>query len=210
MSGSRAERLRMYHGWLKKKTWNHAKERRKAWKSNGFRYIQVVVVAGRLKREKKKSKNFCMYFCFFRVLSWLLALEQRHPVLKDFGVFGSRLSEVFSDEHFGFGRREGKKMCRRRGRKKEIIEDKNNYNSKIFDFTNKQNCFGWTSFIPKGQKKLSWTKKRKIEKRKRKGTLFSFNQELCVTAWLFFFCFLFHKKANRKNQQKSKRKSQKK
>ena len=53
-------------------------------------------------------------------------------------------------------------------------------------------------------------KKRKIEKRKRKGTPFSFNQELCVTAWLLFFCFLVHKKENRKNQQKSKRKSPKK
>ena len=36
---------------------------------------------------------------------------------EDFGVFGSRLSEVFSDEHFGSGRREGKKMCRRREEK---------------------------------------------------------------------------------------------
>ena len=103
--------------WVIEKDLKSCKRKEKAWIFKGFRYIPVVVVAEKLKREKKKSKNFCMYFCFFRVLWWLLALEQRHPVLKDFGVFGSRLSEVFSDEHFGSGRREGKKMCRRREEK---------------------------------------------------------------------------------------------
>lgn len=71
-------------------------------------------------------------------------------------------------------------------------------------------CSGTLPIIPKGQKNHPEQKKRKIEKRKRKGTPFSFKQELCVTAWLLFFCFLFHKKANRKNKQKAKRKSQRK
>ena len=102
---------------LEEKDLKSCKRKEKAWIFKGFRCSQMVVVAERFEREKKKSKNFCMYFCFFRVLWWLLALEQRHPVLKDFGVFGSRLSEVFSDEHFGSGRREGKKMCRRREEK---------------------------------------------------------------------------------------------
>ena len=52
-----------------------------------------------------------------------LALEQRHPVLKDFGVFGSRLSEVFrlsvSALEGGRARRSAEE-----GKKKEIIEDK--------------------------------------------------------------------------------------
>lgn len=71
-------------------------------------------------------------------------------------------------------------------------------------------CSGTPSIIPKGQKNQPEQKSEKQKKRKRKGTPFSFNQELCVTAWLLFFCFLFHKKENRKNEQKVKRKSQKK
>ena len=70
-------------------------------------------------------------------------------------------------------------------------------------------CFGWTSFIPKRQNFSSWTKKRKIEKRKRKGTLFSFNQELCVTAWLLFFCFLFHQKAKGKTSKNQRERAKK-
>ena len=63
-------------------------------------------------------------------------LEQRHPVLKDFGVFGSRLREVFSDEHFGLlrsrwlwkaGEQEDVQKKGRKREKKEIIEDKNGY-----------------------------------------------------------------------------------
>ena len=103
---------------LEEKTWSKCKRKEKAWISKGFRYIPVVVVAEKLKREKKKSKNFCMYFCFFRVLWWLLALEQRHPVLKTL-VFLAPAWVKCRDEHFGSGRRESKKMCRRRGRKKE-------------------------------------------------------------------------------------------
>ena len=103
---------------LEEKTWSKCKRKEKAWISKGFRYFRMVVVAGRFEREKKKSENFRIFFCFLRVLWKILALEQRHPVLKDFKVVGSRLSEVFSDEHFGFGRREGKKKCGRRIRKK--------------------------------------------------------------------------------------------
>ena len=108
---------------IEEKDLKSCKRKEKAWIFKGFRYFRTVVVAGRFEREKKKSKNFCMYFCFFRVLWWLLALEQRHPVLKDFGVFGSRLREVFRLSvsicyaAAGSGRREGKKMCRRREEK---------------------------------------------------------------------------------------------
>ena len=57
-----------------------------------------------------------------------MALEQRHPVLKDFGVFGSRLSEVFSDEHFDllrsrwFWKAGGQEEVQKKGRKKEKKE----------------------------------------------------------------------------------------
>ena len=118
---------------IEEKDLKSCKRKEKAWIFKGFRCFRTVVVAGRFEREKKKSKNFCMYFCFFRVLWWLLALEQRHPVLKDFGVFGSRLSEVsgwafrFATQPLALEKAGGQEEVQKKGRKKEIREDKKDY-----------------------------------------------------------------------------------
>ena len=98
-----------------------------------------------------------------------MALEQRHPVLKDFGVFGSRLREVFgmSVSALEAG---GQEEVQKKGRKKEIIEDKNSYNSKIFDFTNKQ-LFRLNKFYPSGAKFFSPKQTEKNKKEKRNWTL---------------------------------------
>ena len=127
----------MYHGWLKKKTWNHAKERKKP------EYPMVSAISKWwLWREdwKEKRKKVKIFACIFAFLGfyddfWLWSRDiQFWRTL----VFLAPAWVKCRDKHFGFGRREGKKKCGRKERKKEIIEDKNNYNSKIFDFTNKQ------------------------------------------------------------------------
>ena len=63
-----------------------------------------------------------------------MALEQRHPVLKDFGVFNSRLREVFG---MSISALEGGRARRsaEEGKKRQKREDKNGCPSGMIIFT---------------------------------------------------------------------------
>ena len=61
-------------------------------------------------------------------------LEQRHPVLKDFKVVGSRLREVFRLSVSALKGGRGRK-CAEEGKKKEIIEDKKGCPLRMILFT---------------------------------------------------------------------------
>ena len=86
-----------------------------------------------LKEKRKKVKIFACIFAFLGFYDdfWLWSRDIQFEGL---GVCGSRLSEVFSDERFGFGRREGKKKCRRREEKRKR-EDKKGCPSGMIIFT---------------------------------------------------------------------------
>ena len=107
----------MYHGWLKKKTWNHAKERKKP------EYPRVSAISKRLlwredwKEKRKKVKIFACIFAFWGVYDdfWLWSRDiQFWRTL----VFLTPACVRCLGWVFRLWRREGKKKCRRRIRKK--------------------------------------------------------------------------------------------
>ena len=71
-------------------------------------------------------------------------------------------------------------------------------------------CFGWTSFIPKGQNFSARSKRKKIKKKRETGPFQFWKPRAMCNSMALVFLLSFPSKSQRKNEQKVKRKSQKK
>ena len=126
MSGSRAERLRMYHRYWKKKTWNHAKERKKPEYSRVSAISQWLLWRKSWKEKRKKVKIFAYIFAYLGFYDdfWLWSRDiQFWRTL----VFLAPACVKYFRMSISILEAGGQEEVHKKGRKKEIIEDKKGY-----------------------------------------------------------------------------------